>query len=284
MSTDSLSLAKMQDVIDALLGPDGCPWDRKQTPLSLCDYVIEEAFELVSAIRAGDHAETAEELGDVLFLLLFETTLAAQAGRFDLAEVVAANAAKMIRRHPHVFGDAKVADQEELLRNWERIKRGEKADKADKSAEGEQPGAFDSLPKGLPPLLKAYRIHSKAARLDFTWATDEDARAQFDAEWREYEQACASGSQERMEEEFGDALFTLIELGRRKGIKANAALDRANLKFLARYERMEALAREHGLDLLDMPMADKERLWAEAKTGLQAEAEAENRPKGADRA
>ncbi|MBU1041423.1 MAG: nucleoside triphosphate pyrophosphohydrolase [Proteobacteria bacterium] len=261
----------MQEVIDTLLGPDGCPWDRKQTPLSLCDYIIEEAFELVSAIRAGDHAETAEELGDVLFLLLFETTLAARAGQFDLGEVVAANAAKMIRRHPHVFGDTVVADQEELLRNWERIKRTEKADAAE---DGAQPGAYDSLPKGLPPLLKAYRIHSKAARLGFTWATDQDARAQYDAEWREYETACAHGDQEQMEEEFGDALFTLIELGRRQGIKANAALDRANLKFLARFERMEALARERGLDLPDMPMPDKDRLWAEAKADLKAQAEA----------
>jgi ATP diphosphatase len=265
----------MQEVIDALLGPDGCPWDRKQTPLSLCDYIIEEAFELVSAIRAGDHAETAEELGDVLFLLLFETTLAARSGQFDLGEVVAANAAKMIRRHPHVFGDTVVANQEELLRNWERIKR---AEKADASESGRQPGAYDSLPKGLPPLLKAYRIHSKAARLGFTWATDQDARAQYDAEWREYEAACASGDQEQMEEEFGDALFTLIELGRRRGIKANAALDRANLKFLSRYERMEALARERGLDLPDLPMQDKDRLWAEAKAGMKAGAQAKAEP------
>ncbi len=272
MSTDSLSLARIQEVIDALLGPDGCPWDRKQTPLSLCDYIIEEAFELVSAIRAGDHAETAEELGDVLFLLLFETTLAARAGQFDLADVVAANAAKMIRRHPHVFGDTVVADQEELLRNWERIKRGEKADKAE---EGARNGAFDSLPRGLPPLLKAYRIHSKAARLGFTWASDEDARAQYDAEWREYEAACANGDQEQMEEEFGDALFTLVELGRRRGIKANAALDRANLKFLSRYERMEALARERGLDFVDMPLEDKDRLWSEVKAEAQAMAKAE---------
>ncbi|MBU1229371.1 MAG: nucleoside triphosphate pyrophosphohydrolase [Proteobacteria bacterium] len=261
MSTDSLSLAKLQEVIDSLLGPDGCPWDRKQTPLSLCDYVIEEAFELVSAIRAGDVAETAEELGDVLFLLLFQATLHARAGQFTLADVVDANAAKMIRRHPHVFGDTVLANQDELLRNWERIKRGEKA------AGDRPPGAFASLPKGLPPLLKAYRVHSKAARLGFTWATDEDARAQFDAEWREYEEACQGGSPERMEEEFGDALFTLVELGRRRGIKANAALDRANLKFLARYERMESLARERGLELLDMPMADKDRLWAEVKAG-----------------
>ncbi len=261
MSTDSLSLAKLQEVIDALLGPDGCPWDRKQTPLSLCDYIIEEAFELVSAIRADDTSEVAEELGDVLFLLLFEITLYARSGQFDLADVVTANAAKMIRRHPHVFGDTVLANQEELLRNWERIKRGEKAQK-DKQA-----GAYDSLPKGLPPLLKAYRIHAKAARLAFTWASDAAARAQYDAEWQEYEQACQDGSPERMEEEFGDALFTLVELGRRQGIKANAALDRANLKFLARYERMEALARERGLDLLEMPMADKDRLWDEVKAG-----------------
>lgn len=263
MSSDSMSIAKIQEVIDALLGPGGCPWDQKQTPKSLCDYIIEEAFELVSAIRADDHAETCEELGDVLFLLLFQATLAARAGQFSLEDVVTQNAAKMIRRHPHVFGDTVVADQEELLRNWERIKRGEK------SGNGKENGAFDSLPEGLPPLLKAYRIHAKAARLNFTWATDEDARSQFDAEWREYEEACAGPETdqkaERMEEEFGDALFTLVELGRRKGIKANAALDRANLKFLARYKRMEDLARQRGLDLLDMGMDDKNRLWDEAK-------------------
>lgn len=264
MNTDALSLARIQEVIDALLGPGGCPWDQKQTPKSLCDYIIEESFELVSAIRADDADETCEELGDVLFLLLFEIALHERAGKFRLSDVVAMNAAKMIRRHPHVFGDTVVANQEELLRNWERIKRGEKADKAEN---GEPAGAFASLPAGLPPLLKAYRIHAKAARLGFTWDTDSDARGQFDAEWREWEEACASGSQERMEEEFGDALFTLVELGRRRGVKANAALDAANLKFLSRYERMESLARERGLDLLEMGLDDKNRLWDEVKAG-----------------
>lgn len=259
MSSDSTSIAKIQEVIDALLAPGGCPWDQKQTPKSLCDYIIEEAFELVSAIRADDQAETCEELGDVLFLLLFQITLAQRAGQFSLEDVVAQNAAKMIRRHPHVFGDTVVANQEELLRNWERIKRGEK------SGNGKENGAFDTLPEGLPPLLKAYRIHAKAARLNFTWASEADARAQFDAEWGEFEEACAGGDAERMEEEFGDALFTLVELGRRKGIKSNAALDRANLKFLARYARMEELARTRGLDLLEMGMDDKNRLWEEVK-------------------
>jgi len=259
VNPDSLSLAKLQEVIDALLAPGGCPWDQKQTPKSLCDYIIEEAFELVSAIRADDQAETCEELGDVLFLLLFQATLASRAGQFDLADVVTQNAAKMIRRHPHVFGDTVVANQEELLRNWERIKRGEKA------GNGKVNGAFDSLPEGLPPLLKAYRIHAKAARLGFTWENDADARTQFDGEWREFEEACADGDAQRMEEEFGDALFTLVELGRRQGIKANAALDLANLKFLGRYERMEQLARERGLDLLEMGLDDKNRLWDEVK-------------------
>jgi len=274
VNADSLSLAKIQEVIDALLGPGGCPWDKKQTPQSLCDYIIEEAFELVSAIRADDPAETCEELGDVLFLLLFQATLAKRAGQFDLADVVAQNAAKMIRRHPHVFGDTVVANQEELLRNWERIKRGEKA------GNGKKNGAFDSLPEGLPPLLKAYRINAKAARLNFTWETDEDARAQFDAEWCEFEEACKGGDEKRMEEEFGDALFTLVELGRRRGIKANAALDFANIKFLTRYERMEKLAHERGLDLLDMGLADKNRLWDEAKAQLAQEAPAEGAKAG----
>jgi len=263
MNDNQEELQELIALIKKLRSPDGCPWDQKQTPKSLCDYVIEEAFELVSAIRADDQAETCEELGDVLFLLLFQITLAERAGQFNLADVVAQNAAKMIRRHPHVFGDTVVANQEELLRNWERIKRGEK------SGNGKENGAFDTLPEGLPPLLKAYRIHAKAARLNFTWATDEDARAQFDAEWKEYEEACAGPETdqkaERMEEEFGDALFTLVELGRRKGIKSNAALDRANLKFLARYARMEELARTRGLDLLEMGMEDKDRLWEEVK-------------------
>ncbi|MBI5518786.1 MAG: nucleoside triphosphate pyrophosphohydrolase [Desulfovibrio sp.] len=272
MCPDSASVAKIQEVIDRLLGPGGCPWDQKQTPKSLCDYIVEEAFELVSAIRADDADETCEELGDVLFLLLFQATLASRAGQFSLQDVVARNAAKMIRRHPHVFGDTVVADQEELLRNWERIKRGEKKDNG---KEGGPAGTFDSLPEGLPPLLKAYRIHSKAARNGFTWESDADARAQYEAELREFEAACegpeGDRKAERMEEEYGDLLFTLVELGRRKGIKANAALDRANIKFLARYARMEEMARERGLELMDMGLDDKNRLWDEAKAAAEKE-------------
>ncbi len=269
MNADACSIAKIQEVIEALLAPDGCPWDRKQTPQSMCDYLVEEAYELVSALRADNADETCEELGDVLFILLFEAELARRAGHFDLTDVVARNAAKMIRRHPHVFGDTVVKNQEELLRNWERIKRGEKA------ADGKAHSVFESLPEGLPPLLKAYRIHSKAARQGFTWERDEDARAQFDAELREFEEACRADDGKRMEEEFGDALFTLVELGRRRGVKANAALDYANIKFLTRYKRMEELARSRGLDLPEMSLADKNRLWDEVKAQLAAEPQPE---------
>lgn len=251
------ALARLQGVLDALLGPDGCPWDKTQTPQTLCDYVIEEAFELVDCIRGEDAPGTAEELGDVMFLLLFVATLSERRGAFSLADALEAAAAKMVRRHPHVFADLKVDDREELLRNWERIKRTEK--------DGDDKGLFGTLPKGLPPLLKAYRIHSKAARAGFTWETDAAMRQSLLAERAEFEAAVESGNQAAMAEEFGDYLFTLAEYGRRLGLKANACLDAANNKFLARYGTMERLARDRGLDLDALDMDAKNALWEEAK-------------------
>lgn len=251
---------RLRSVIAALIGPDGCPWDREQTPLTLCDYVIEEAFELVEAIRSDDAEEACEELGDVLFLLLFIGTLYELDGAFTMEEAMRANAAKMIRRHPHVFDDLELASQEELLKNWERIKRGEKKD-----ADGGRKRVYDSLPKGLPPLLRAYRIHSKAARAGFTWESDEQLAGQLDSEWREWLDADASGDDEAREREFGDYLFTLVELGRRKGIKANAALDFANRKFLGRFNTMEELVRAEGRDIADCSMDELNALWDRVK-------------------
>jgi nucleoside triphosphate diphosphatase len=250
------ALARLQGVLDTLLSPEGCPWDKTQTPQTLCDYLIEEAFELVDCIRSEDAPGMAEELGDVMFLLLFVATLAEKRGEFSLAESLETASAKMIRRHPHVFADVTVANREELLRNWERIKR------AEKSADD---GLFTSLPKGLPPLLKAYRIHSKAARSGFTWDSDAAMAEHLAAERAEFEAAVTSGDAEAMAEEYGDYLFTLTEYGRRLGLKANACLDVANNKFLSRYKRMEELAKARGLELADLDMAAKNALWEEVK-------------------
>ncbi len=262
MSDDKNAFSALRQVVRTLIGPDGCPWDREQTPESLCDYVVEEAFELVEAIRAGDTAGAREELGDVMFLLLFIGELYERAGGFSLAQALEDGAAKMVRRHPHVFSDTKVGNMGELFANWERIKREEKG-----TGEGEDKpkGLFDSLPKGLPPLLRAYRIHAKAARNGFTWESDAEVERQLDSERREFQEALAGGDEDAKLDEFGDYLFTLVELGRRKGLKANAALDAANRKFLERFQAMEALAATQGRSVPDMSLDELNTLWEQVK-------------------
>lgn len=254
------ALQTMRAVIETLLAPDGCPWDREQTPLSLCDYVLEEAHELVDAIRHGKTDDVREELGDVLFLLVFIAILYAGRGGFSLDEAISANADKMIRRHPHVFAGTVFDSREEQLADWERIKRSEKAD-----ADGTPAGVYSSLPKNLPPLLKAYRIHSKAARAGFTWDSDEDVEQQVEAEWLELLDAFQGKDKAAQEHELGDLIFTLVELGRRKGIKASAALDFSTQRFLRRFARMEELARAGGQDFSAVSMEEKNALWDQAK-------------------
>lgn len=258
--------SRVREIIDSLLAPDGCPWDRKQTVESLCDYVLEEAYELVEAIRSGDAREAAGELGDLNFLLMFIGRLYERKGDFTIQEALEGNVDKMVRRHPHVFADKTFENQDELLANWERIKREENSD-VEKTK-----GLLDSVPSALPPMLRAYRLHSKAARIGFTWESDQDLDAQLEAEHEELQQALTEwdgstedGPDPALEHEFGDYLFTLIEWGRRRGIKANAALHKANLRFLARFQSMERLARERGLDIPSLDMASLDTLWREAK-------------------
>ncbi len=252
------ALKELQDVIDSLIGPDGCPWDKEQTPQSLCDYLAEETFELIEAIRAGDTHEAMEEMGDVMFLLLFTSTLYAKNNGFTLSDSLRYSAAKMIRRHPHVFGNQEFEDINQLWDNWEKIKREENKDKKDQSV-------FASLPKGLPPLLRAYRINAKAARNKFTWNSDAEVESQLREEWNEWQQALVQNDATASEQEFGDYIFTLVELGRRKGIKANAALDFANQKFLSRFAAMEALAKQRGQDMNTLDLDQMNALWDEVK-------------------
>lgn len=254
------SLEALLDVVNALIAPDGCSWDKEQTPLSLCEYVLEEAHELVDAIRHGSVEDAVEELGDVLFLLVFIGTLFKRAGKPGLREAVAYSAAKMIRRHPHVFAGTVFASQEEQLAEWERIKRAEKPQE-----DGSPAGVYDSLPKSLPPLLKAYRIHSKAARAGFTWSSDEDVEMQVEAEWLELVDALRSTDKDAQERELGDIIFTLVELGRRRGIKASAAVDGATQRFLRRFAFMEDKARKSGREFSGLDMEEKNALWEKAK-------------------
>jgi ATP diphosphatase len=250
---------ELQDVLLKLLGPDGCPWDKEQSPESLCEYVIEEAHELVQAIRRGSSADAADELGDVFFLLTFIALLYEKKGEFSTADVFERSRLKMIRRHPHVFSDAACKSVDEQLAAWEKIKKSEHA------AAGKEPGAFNGLPASLPPLIKAYRIHSRAAGAGFTWSGDTDVEQQAEAEWLELLDAFGTGDKAAQEQELGDLIFTLVELGRRKGIKAGAALDAATGRFLGRFAFMEEKARQKGLDFASLDMEEKNALWDEAK-------------------
>lgn len=255
MPENNHSLQRLQHVLDALLGPSGCPWDQEQTPNSLADYLVEETHELVEAIRSNSPEDIREELGDVWFLLLFVGRLMERAGAFTINDVLEQAAAKMIRRHPHVFANAKFADLDALWANWEKEKKKEKSGR----------GPFEGIPSSLPPLLKAYRLHSKAARLGFTWQDEHGVREQLDREWQEWRQAEAAGDKDAACAEYGDYLFTLVEYGRRKGFKANEALDHANRKFLGRFERLEQLAKTKGIVLEHLDLDGWNALWNEVK-------------------
>lgn len=254
------SLLALQNVLEKLVSPEGCPWDREQTAFSLADYIIEESHELVSAIRSDKPAHVKDELGDLLFLLLFVSLLYEKKDQFSFADALNGAAEKMIRRHPHVFANANFQSKDEHLRNWEHIKREEHKEA------GEDEGLFASLPDSLPPLIKAYRIHSKAARAGFTWPSDEEAEQQVESEWLEWLDVAQGDDLEAQKHELGDMLFSLVEVGRRKGIKANEALDLTLRRFLKRYACMEQLAKAKGHELESLSLDEKDELWNEAKS------------------
>lgn len=257
------ALAALEDVLTALLGPNGCSWDKEQNVDGLCEYLAEETFELIDAARSNDVAHVREEMGDVLFLLLFISRRFGDECSLD--RVLEEAAAKMVRRHPHVFAEASCENREQLMQMWERVKAEEKAEKSARKS-----GVFASLPDGLPPLLKAYRVHAKAARAGFTWDEDTDVEQQVEAEWLEWLDASLSGDVGRMEHELGDLMFTLVEMGRRKGVKANAALHKAAARFLARFAFMEEKAREGGVEFAALEMERKNELWEQAKAAEKA--------------
>lgn len=266
--TPTPTFAALFELIATLRGENGCPWDRKQTPRSMTVYLIEEAFELVEAIEADDTPGILEELGDVLFQVLFLMYLYQQAGRFSPTDVLARNLAKMIHRHPHVFGSDKVENAAQVKERWRELKQLEK---------GKETGSIlDSVPSGLPALMRAYRISERAAGIGFDWDTPAGVMDQTEAEWQEFKDEVhllteePSGNLDRVRMEFGDVLFTMINVARLIGVHPESALSASTSKFVRRFKQMEKLAFDQGKQIGEVPRQEMERLWSAAKEADKA--------------
>lgn len=249
------TLPRLVEVMRRLLAPDGCPWDREQTLATLRPFVIEEAHEVVDAIDSGSPAELREELGDLLMQIVFQTALTERQGWFGLDDVVDGICEKLVRRHPHVFGDTQVSGTEEVLANWEKLKAAEKKDR----------GLLDGLPRSLPALLRAVRIGEKAARVGYDWPDLSGVRSKVDEELAELDVALEGEDVERVQEELGDVLFALASLARKRGVDPEAALRGTLDRFTSRVQSAEALAREAGTTLPQLDDAARDVLWERVK-------------------
>lgn len=257
------TFAAFVDTIAALRAPNGCPWDREQTHESIARNMIEEAYEAVDAIEQHDAAHLREELGDVLLQVVLQSQIAADAGEFTVADVCRDVNAKMIRRHPHVFGEAAAGSAEEVLSIWDNVKLAEKS-AADAQAE-EPEGLLDSVPVSFPALLQAYKISRKAVAAGFEWNTVEDVWAKVEEEIAEFKQACRSDDAQAKELEFGDVLFSLVNVARKEGIDAETALRATCRKFRERWAFMEGAAWGQGKRIEELDMDEMQQLWDQAK-------------------
>jgi tetrapyrrole methylase family protein/MazG family protein len=246
------------DIVARLRGPGGCPWDAEQTHESLKRNLLEECYETLEAIDDGDPAELADELGDILVQVAFHADIARAAGEFDIADVLTAINRKLIRRHPHVFGDGSASDARQVERNWEQLKAEER-----RQAGKPEPSPMDSVPAALPALSAAQLIQDRAARFGFDW---DDVGGVLDKLVEEIGELRDAATDEERLDEFGDVLFALVNVARWSGIQAEDALRQANAKFRSRYKVMEGLASERGRDFAKLPLDEKEALWQEAKT------------------
>ena len=246
----------LMDIVERLRAPGGCPWDREQTHQSLKRNLVEEAYEVLEAIDLEDPRRLSEELGDLLVQVAFHTDIAREAGEFQSADVLAQINRKLVRRHPHVFGDASVSDAREVERNWERIKEQERQEK------GEARSVVEGIPKDLPSLNYAQLMQDRVARVGFEW---EDISGVLDKIVEEVQEFREAATDDEKIHELGDLFFALVNLARWLNIQAEDALRQANRRFQWRYNKMEELAQERGLDFAALPLDDKEVLWQEAK-------------------
>jgi tetrapyrrole methylase family protein / MazG family protein len=243
-----------------LRGDGGCPWDREQTRASLVPYLIEETYEAIEALGEGQTDHIVEELGDVLFQVVFHCQIGQEQGEFTMADVLHGILRKMTRRHPHVFADAEVADAREALNQWERIKR------AEGDSDGSSKSALDGVPKSLPSLLRAQRLQVKAGRVGFDWPTWRDAWNKVREEMAETDEAMAQGDASRVRAELGDVLFSLVNVARLLDIDAEDSLRQAADTFTRRFKEVEAAMRAEGRQVDEASAEDLDRQWEAAKS------------------
>jgi tetrapyrrole methylase family protein/MazG family protein len=245
---------RLVNIIAALRGPQGCPWDKEQNHESMTPYLLEEAYEVCESIRLADTDGLREELGDLLLQIVFHARLAEERGAFSIMEVAAGISDKLVRRHPNVFGDVEIRTSEEQTRNWEKIKQ----------AEGKK-SALDGVPKAAPALLRAYRIQQKAAAVGFDWEHRGQVWEKVREEIGELDEVIESGDRERIEEEFGDLLFALVNLSRFINVHPEETLNHAVEKFIRRFQKVETVLKERGTPMQDCTLAQMDRVWNEIK-------------------
>ncbi len=242
-----------------LRGDGGCPWDREQTRASLKPYLVEEAYEVLEAIDEGSRDHLVEELGDLLFQVVFHCQLGAETEEFTIDDVIGQLCAKMTRRHPHVFGDRVVADSREALAQWEQIKH-EEASGKDRAG-----SALDGVPAALPALLRAQRLQTKAARVGFDWTRWQDAWSKVQEEMGEAGEALEAGDDDRAADELGDLLFSMVNVARLRGMDAEECLRRSSEKFTRRFGKVEAEMRAGGRSVTEASTEDLDRAWEVVK-------------------
>ncbi len=258
MNKSKSPIEKLLDVMRKLRGPDGCPWDREQSIVSLKPCLLEECHELLEAMDGEDPNLHIEELGDVLLQVVFQCIIREQEGSFGFDDVAQAITAKLIRRHPHVFGEAQVNDSGEVLRNWEQIKQVERKNKPEQSA-------LDGVPATLPALLKAQRMQSKASRVGFDWKDATGAIAKIHEEIEELTVAQANNDKVEMEREAGDLIFSVVNYCRFINVDAESALELTNKKFSTRFKAVEKKVREMGKDMKRCTLEELDVIWDEVK-------------------
>ena len=255
------SFKHLTDTVAALRGEHGCPWDKRQTKETLRPYGLEEAYEVLDAIDADDADSLREELGDLLLQVLLHAQLASEEDTFTINDVVAGWNAKLIRRHPHVFDGGTAATEQEVSHQWDEIKKREKATHGDQSA-------LNGVPATMPALLRAFKLQKRAAKTGFDWTDIADVWTKLDEEINELRQTQTQQEQQRVEEEFGDVLFTVVNLSRFLAVNPELALKGANDRFVARFRHMEQAADTSGIDMQHMSADDLDVLWNRAKEAL----------------